>query len=83
MTSIALARPLRPGLPAMRSDAPFRLEGSRLAALPSWADEADRRRVLHELHVDALAASTRKGDAAKIRTIYRALRPWGLVPFPP
>ena len=54
-----------------------------LGALPVWLCPDDRLDALEALERDSWATSTREAAQAKLRTVHRALEPWGLLPFPP
>ena len=74
--------PRRAALPALRSDAPGRLD-HQLAALPSVFSPAEKRQALEDLDRDILAASTNRIHGARLRTIGNALLLWGIPMWPP
>ena len=54
-----------------------------MGSLPIWLSPDDRLDALEAFERDSWATSTREAAQAKLRTIQRALTPWGLHPFPP
>ena len=74
--------PPRAALPGLRADAPGRFE-RRFVGLPRVLDDAARSAALAELDRDILAATTRKSNDARLRTIEGALKLWGIPMWPP
>ena len=71
-----------PGLPSLRWDAPARRERTR-GQLTNLSSPLERDVALDELIGGFQAASTKRASQWKWETILKALKAWGLEPFPP